>query len=875
MIFKKLKISISIVLLFLGIIDLYATHNRAGEITYTQISELTFQITVTTYTYTLSNVDREELEVEWGDGTFTNVPRYDLLELPDYYQRNRYIARHTFPGPGIYIILVQDPNRNFGVENIPNSVNTVFSVQTTLFVNPELGSNNTPILLNPPINQAAQFRTFIHNPGAYDIDGDSLSYSLTSCTGEDGEPISGYTLPPATTSININSITGDLIWNTPPDTGKYNLAINIDEWRHGIKIGSITRDMQIDVFPTENIPPKTDSLGELCVLVGDTAHVLIRSTDEDLNNIVHSATGGPFLFETSPATIEEISSVPGETISRFSWITKCNHIRKEPYIVIISAKDDHPDVKLVDIERLLVKVIGPAPTGLLAEAGNAFIRLNWNAPLECVPAKYLVYRKIGSLNYLHDSCTTGLPEESGYEFINETTDTAFIDNDNGEGLVQGFDYCYRIVAEYADGAQSFPSEEQCTSLAPGFPIITNVSVLSTDLTNGEMMVRWAKPNNLDTVPGATGPFKYIIYRSDDEFGMRLKRIDSIAGLDDTTFYDSGLNTAETQYSYEIALINDTPGNRFKIGVPQLASSIFLDLNPSDNQIDVNIQKNTPWLDNEYVIFRLNNVTYQFDSIAITTDRKYTDSKLKNGINYCYKVKSIGTYKADMLEHSTVNWSHETCQIPEDFQRPCPPSLDVRSSCDSLKNVLTWNNPNLTCANDVIAYKVYYTGSSEFPLDSIIRISGAENTSFVHDIEGEGLESMGGCYAIAAVDSFNNESELSFVKCVDNCYYYELPNVFSPNGDGINDKFIADNPLDYVKKVDMKIFNRWGILVYQTTDPLINWDGKMQNSNNIVSPGVYYYICDVWEPRISGLELRNIVGFIHVYTKSSSGEYSNE
>ena len=123
--------------------------------------------------------------MEWGDGTFTTVPRHDLLELPDYYQRNRYIARHTFPGPGIYVVLVQDPNRNFGVENIPNSVNTVFSVKTTIFVNPALGPNNAPILLNPPINQAAQYRIFIHNPGAYDIDGDSLAYSLTSCTGED------------------------------------------------------------------------------------------------------------------------------------------------------------------------------------------------------------------------------------------------------------------------------------------------------------------------------------------------------------------------------------------------------------------------------------------------------------------------------------------------------------------------------------------------------------------------------------------------------------------------------------------------------------------------------------------------------------------
>jgi gliding motility-associated-like protein len=871
MIFKKLYTVILILAFFLKCSSLYATHNRAGEITYVQISELTYEITVTTYTYTLSNVDRTELEVEWGDGTFLTVPRQELVQLPDFYQRNRYVARHTFPGPGIYVILVQDPNRNFGVSNIPNSVNTVFSVKTTLFVNPGFGPNNAPVLLNPPINQAAQYKTFVHNPGAFDHEGDSLVYLLADCTGENGEPINGYSLPPATTSIGINAITGDLIWETPPEPGGFNLALLVEEWRNGIKIGSITRDMQIDVYETENTPPKIDSIGEICVLVGDTANVLVRSTDIDLNSIELNATGGPFLFETNPATFEEVSSVPGETVSRLTWITHCNHIRKEPYTVLINAKDDHPEVNLVDMERLLIKVIGPSPRGLVTEPGNAFIRLNWQAPNNCVPEKYLIYRKIGSVNYTHDSCTVGLPDDSGYEYVGFAIDTAYVDNDNGEGLVQGLNYCYRIVAEYTDGAQSFPSEEQCGSLAPGFPVMTNVSITNTDFENGKIMVRWTKPTQLDTIPDAEGPFKYLIYRSDDEYGMRLKKIDSLETLNDTVFYDSLLNTSEIHYSYRIALYNVTPGNRFRIGNPQLASSIFLELVPADNQVEINIKKNTPWLDNEYVIYRLNESTNQFDSIAYTTNRKYIDTELQNGLNYCYKIKSIGTYSIDTLDYPTINWSHENCQIPEDFQRPCPPTLNVISDCDQLKNTLTWNNPNLTCANDVIAYKIYYTNSSDSDLDSIYGIEGAQYTSFEHFPE----ESMGGCYAVTAVDSFYNESDLSYVQCVDNCSYFELPNVFSPNGDGVNDYYSAINPLNYVKRLELKIYNRWGELVYHTSDYSFEWDGRSQSTNNQIAAGVYYYICDVWEPRISGLELRSIVGFIHVYTGTTSGEISNE
>ncbi|MEA3317757.1 MAG: gliding motility-associated C-terminal domain-containing protein, partial [Bacteroidota bacterium] len=145
------------------------------------------------------------------------------------------------------------------------------------------------------------------------------------------------------------------------------------------------------------------------------------------------------------------------------------------------------------------------------------------------------------------------------------------------------------------------------------------------------------------------------------------------------------------------------------------------------------------------------------------------------------------------------------------------------------------------------------------------ILGAENTSFTHYNEN----GVGGCYAVTAIDSFDNESPLSILACSDECTYYELPNVFTPNNDGINDIYYAKNKANIVKKVDMKIFNRLGELVFKTEDPLIKWNGKYQDTNSPVPTAVYYYICDVYEQRISGLEVRNMLGFIHVYTKNTN------
>jgi hypothetical protein len=70
------------------------------------------------------------------------------------------------------------PNRIDGINNIDNgnSVNIPFYVEDTLKFPTDaanIGLNNSPILLYPPIDYANVNDTFYHNPLAYDPDGDS------------------------------------------------------------------------------------------------------------------------------------------------------------------------------------------------------------------------------------------------------------------------------------------------------------------------------------------------------------------------------------------------------------------------------------------------------------------------------------------------------------------------------------------------------------------------------------------------------------------------------------------------------------------------------------------------------------------------------
>lgn len=66
---------------------------------------------------------------------------------------------------------------------------------------------------------------------------------------------------------------------------------------------------------------------------------------------------------------------------------------------------------------------------------------------------------------------------------------------------------------------------------------------------------------------------------------------------------------------------------------------------------------------------------------------------------------------------------------------------------------------------------------------------------------------------------------------------EMPNVFSPNGDGSNDRFV---PLDYVGTPGLlEIYNRWGQLVFSTSALAQGWDGHAPGGSDVPA-GTYFY-----------------------------------
>lgn len=68
---------------------------------------------------------------------------------------------------------------------------------------------------------------------------------------------------------------------------------------------------------------------------------------------------------------------------------------------------------------------------------------------------------------------------------------------------------------------------------------------------------------------------------------------------------------------------------------------------------------------------------------------------------------------------------------------------------------------------------------------------------------------------------------------------EMPNAFSPNGDGINDVYKAKDGYQSIVEFHAYIFNRWGQKLYEWTDPSGGWDGKYNGKD--VAEGVYFVL----------------------------------
>lgn len=204
--------------------------------------------------------------------------------------------------------------------------------------------NNSPVFSNPPVPFICVGQTYCFNHGATDADGDSLVYNLIDPMTSASTTVSylpGYTSGQPLNSlpaVTIDPLTGDICM-TPQMLEVTVMAVLVEEYRDGVLIGSVVRDIQVRVIACSNTLPALSgingtSLYQTSVCVGNTLTFTILSADEDPGQIISINWNGGI-----PAGTFTSAGSP-YPVGTFTWTPTAADISTVPYCFTVTVTDD-------------------------------------------------------------------------------------------------------------------------------------------------------------------------------------------------------------------------------------------------------------------------------------------------------------------------------------------------------------------------------------------------------------------------------------------------------------------------------------------------------------------------------------------------------
>jgi CHU_C Type IX secretion signal domain len=910
----------------------HASHLIAVEIRAKPIncSSFTYEITLIGYVKIGSvNLGGEGVKLSFGDGQSVLVPEQPSPVIIDpilNIGRVQFTTIHSYQAPGVYLLSYGEPNRNEGIVNMDMSVTTTFYTESSITVSKN-NCDSPPYLTVPPVDRACTGIAYYHNPGAVDSDDDSISFSFVVPKSELNQDVRNYKYPndpkfytSAGMGYNqaneahdgppgfiIDPIDGTLTWDAPGAPGEYALAIKVTAWKFNtadsswVESGYVIRDMQVVVEDCSNKKPDLTVSEEICAIAGTNVQFSVTASDPDGNPVSIEAFSDVFSLEDSPAEVSpkgaplQSTAAPYDTAAlQFKWNVTCIHVKNQPYKVVFKVTDSPPaGPRLVRFKTVSIRVIAPPPKfeNVTVNPIVKKVTLEWkNYDCENV-AGIQVWRRVAQYEYEQPECNIGMPHFLRYTLL--TTLPGNSQSYTDPDLSIGAQYCYRIVALI--GENKIPSRisiDTCLIPKPAeAPVITNVSVIETSESNGRMEIRWTSPFDIDKNQYPP-PYEYKVYRSSG-FGQNTFVEVTSTPIHDTVFIGTQINTRDFPHEYRITLFVPTLANT-AIDTSSVASSVFLKAEPLPGKVKLVWQAYTPWYN--YVqshpyhrIYRsdagpvgpfklIDSVDVNENGFQYVDDGKFQNQSLIENQLYYYKVLTRGSYGNPEIKAPLENFSQIVGSTILDSKPPCTPVVvlektdcgDFPCTTDNYYNKMTWSYPDdVSCLEESLTYLVLVAETENGEFVPVATISG---NSFQHN----NLSSLAKCYSVAAIDAVGNISPLSEPQCNDNCPYFELPNVFTPGApDGRNDEFMAfgsetgtSKCARFVKQVDLKVYNRWGMEVYSVVDVVpesnyVFWDGS-SNTGRDVDDGVYFYSADVtFDVRDPAAQRKIIKGWIHL------------
>ncbi len=364
---KKSKFLFFVLLFSTGISKtIFATHVQGGNLTYTCLGGNQFQITLALYrdcagvsAPTSVLINRKSLTCGINSNFILNRVAGTGIEVSPICP-NQYTtcSGGTLPGVQEYLfsgIITLPPCSDwvlsFTISARNNAINTIVSPGSqNMYIEATLNNlafpcNNSPTFTNRPVPFICAGQPYCFNNGAHDPDGDSLSYTLiaprTTATTNVSyiSPYSANQPLASTPAATFNPQTGDMCI-TPTLIQVTVFAMLVKEWRHGILVGSIERDIQVRTVTCNNNNPYVNGINNTGVYSKNTCAGVpltfnIPSFDADSpQNVTLSWNAG-----ISGAAFNIGSGT--RPIGVFSWTPTLADVSSVPHCFTVTVKDNY------------------------------------------------------------------------------------------------------------------------------------------------------------------------------------------------------------------------------------------------------------------------------------------------------------------------------------------------------------------------------------------------------------------------------------------------------------------------------------------------------------------------------------------------------
>ena len=330
----------------------FASHMMGGQITISHISGMDYHLKYTAYRDMTGIPIGTLAMIYFVDSTsganFTTTIPYDSLVtvLVPGVEEYVYETDVTFPNTGNWAIHYEECCRNAAILNMAQPSGESHYFYTNFLVDT---MNSSPVFLNPPIVLAQDSVPFYYNPLPFDADGDSIAWSLDIPLSMNGAQVLGYSLPPSDSlfPFNMDPLTGEITF-LPNTLGNFQVSLRVKEYRNGVQIGEITRDMQIIVVPSSNRPANVSvnsntfpyNSKNYTVAPGAPFNLTVSVIDLDGQNLRLSGAGEALLLSNNPAVFTPINaaSCAGGTLS---WTPTAAQARTAPYVIGIRVTEEY------------------------------------------------------------------------------------------------------------------------------------------------------------------------------------------------------------------------------------------------------------------------------------------------------------------------------------------------------------------------------------------------------------------------------------------------------------------------------------------------------------------------------------------------------